>query len=419
MLVNEHKDGRGWKLAVELVKEYNANPVKCDILLGKLPDDISSHSRSLCQFLFLGVIRHKKLIDGLIAKFTKKPPKPSVLACMELGIAEIIEEKEPAKVINYVVDQVKSSFSQPEANFVNAVLRKVAQEFRKMLSIEKCDTKWLSLRYSHPEWLVKRWLKEFGMEALVDLLRWNQSKAHIYFRGKGLDLKQSPWENFYEVVKGDWGKIGKLLTEGSVYIQDPSTRIAPTLLEVGADDKILDLCAAPGGKARFIGEQLGPKGSLVALDLPGKRIGLLKENLSRLKDLNFKIIEMDLKDASSEAFEAHGLPGQYNGVLLDAPCSNTGVIGRRPDVKWRLAKKDIDNMATLQLELLKKASTLVVPGGKLVYSTCSIEREENEAVVEQFIKENAQVFELIKGERYFPWSSGHDGGGAFLFEKKA
>jgi 16S rRNA (cytosine967-C5)-methyltransferase len=167
-----------------------------------------------------------------------------------------------------------------------------------------------------------------------------------------------------------------------------------------------------------MGEALkGGEGQLVALDLPGERIGRLKANLTRLEAVKYSIVEADLNNVTPEYLEAMGLPGCYDVVLLDAPCSNTGVLKRRVDAKWRLEKGEITKMAQLQLKLLKRASALVKKGGRLVYSTCSIEGEENAGVIAEFLKSAGEDFEKLEGKVSYPWMEGCDGGGAFLLHR--
>jgi 16S rRNA (cytosine967-C5)-methyltransferase len=159
------------------------------------------------------------------------------------------------------------------------------------------------------------------------------------------------------------------------------------------------------------------QGHIVALDLPGIRIARLSQNLKNLatETLQCTILEGDLLELSEEAFIEQALPTQYDAVMLDAPCSNTGVIQRRTDVKWRLRGKDVSNCAYLQKQLLGAAAHCVKPGGRLVYSTCSIEDDENIEVVDSFLKSDAGArFTLSDSAKSLPWITGHDGAGAFL-----
>ena len=158
------------------------------------------------------------------------------------------------------------------------------------------------------------------------------------------------------------------------------------------------------------------------MDLPGKRIARLEENLSTLrsKDLKCEIVECDLLEMDTSTFEDKRLPSAYDAVMLDAPCSNTGVIQRRTDVKWRLQPKDIENCAKLQLQLLHSAARFVKAGGRITYSTCSIEAMENQLVVDEFLaSKSGRVFKLEKAMVSLPWETGHDGAGAFLLRREA
>jgi 16S rRNA (cytosine967-C5)-methyltransferase len=164
------------------------------------------------------------------------------------------------------------------------------------------------------------------------------------------------------------------------------------------------------------------KGQIVAVDLPGKRIARLEENLSTLRseDLKCEIVECDLLEMDASTFEDKSLPSAYDAVMLDAPCSNTGVIQRRTDVKWRLLPKDIKNCAKLQLQLLHSAARFVKAGGRIAYSTCSIEAIENQLVVDAFLaSKSGRVFKLEKAIGSLPWETGHDGAGAFLLRREA
>jgi len=183
---------------------------------------------------------------------------------------------------------------------------------------------------------------------------------------------------------------------------------------------VLDLCAAPGGKAFDLARQMAGQGQIVAVDLPGPRIGRLRENLSRLTSTGLitAVMEKDLTELAAGDFEELGLPAAYDRVMLDAPCSNTGVIQRRTDVKWRLEPGDIGRCAKLQQQLIHSAARFVCPGGRFVYSTCSIEPEENEAIVDAFLSsKSGHPFRLVEREIALPWACRHDGASAFLLER--
>ena len=238
-------------------------------------------------------------------------------------------------------------------------------------------------------------------------------------------LQPTGWAGFYVVPAGHWPEVERLLADGTLYLQDPATLIAAELLDPQPAETVLDLCAAPGGKSLLLADLLeartrqnGPEtkaGRLVAVDLPDdRRIGRLKENLARARTTDVALIEADVRQLSPALLKQHHLPVGYSAVLLDVPCSNTGAMRHRVDVKWRLREADIAQHAGQQLALLTAAARLVTPGGRLVYSTCSLEPEENEGVVEAFLRACGGRWALEKTRHSRPWETGCDGAAAFL-----
>ena len=182
-----------------------------------------------------------------------------------------------------------------------------------------------------------------------------------------------------------------------------------------AGEAVIDLCAAPGGKSLLIADTMG-SGRLVAVDLPAARIDRLKENLSRASNIDVALVQADLLEGLAGVLKEHGLPSEYPAVLIDVPCSNTGVMRHRVDVKWRLQEADFAKHGRQQGALLAAAAQLVAPGGRLVYSTCSIDPAENEAVVDAFLDRHRK-FTLKKSALAVPWVAGHDGAAAFLLQR--
>ncbi len=215
-------------------------------------------------------------------------------------------------------------------------------------------------------------------------------------------------------------QIKKILNEGNGYIKDPGTLIAVDALNPKPYESILDLCASPGGKTFDCIQRMENKGTIVAVDLPNKRINRLKSNLRPLQknNPNLIILSKDILKIDEKNFQNLNLPIRYDGILLDAPCSNTGVIQRKPDIRWRLNLQNIKECAELQLRLLIKASMWLKPDGRIVYSTCSIDKIENDAVVNRFLKtKEGNDFKLFKSNTYYPWDCNHDGSGVFVLKK--
>ena len=409
----------GWDAAVLLTEAYLAGQSKADQLLEQLPDDFSGDKRSTCQSLFLGALRNGHRTRHVLQPMLRKWPRPIVEAVFLVAGFELYDspaDKAP-QIIHHAVERSKSLVKQSEQGLLNAVLRKLPAALNEIST-----GKHLAARLSHPDWQVRHWIDEFGPEACQKLLEWNQGIPQTYLKCFGEvpeGFTKTTWSNFYKMpAERKWlDEIRPLLESGKAYIKDPSTRLAPDLLAPGSGNTVLDLCAAPGGKAFDLAHRMEGHGHIVAIDLPGARIDRLEENLSKLRsdELRCDIIECDLLELSKDTFAEHGLPAQYDAVMLDAPCSNTGVIQRRADVKWRLRSRDIEACTKLQLQLLHSASRFVKPGGRLVYSTCSIETAENRAIVDAFLaSKSGSVFKLESEAISLPWETGHDGAGAFL-----
>jgi len=412
----------GWDGAVLLTEAYLSGNRKANQLLEQLPEIFLGERRAICQSLFLGALRHGHRTRQALQAYLRKPPKPRIEAIFLVAGYEMLcaEAGKLPKIVHHAVERSKRLAGKSEIGFLNAVLRKLPDALSAMDPDREPAT-----YFSHPQWLVDRWAAEFNPEALRKLLEWNQRIPWTYLKLYATPsqiptgLEATDWAHFYRVTAdASWDTdLRPLLNRGLAYIKDPSTRIAPNLLAPRPGETVLDLCAAPGGKAYDLAHLMQGRGRIVAVDLPGSRIARLRENLEALqtKALPCTVVESDVLDLSTRTLASRQLPTHYEAVMLDAPCSNTGVIQRRTDVKWRLQPGDIEACAKLQAELLAAAARFVQPGGRLVYSTCSIEDAENQVVVDAFLRSPAGTdFTLKAAEQNYPWESGHDGAGAFL-----
>jgi len=430
-------------------------------LLDTLPRPLTGAERARCQHLVLGVVRHFGRIDAALGRLIAHPPRFATRAVLFVAGFELIEaaaEKEfaarTAKIVHHAVEQTKALASPAEAKLVNAVVRKLASRLAGPApsaadSDASASAAELAEWFSHPEWLVKSWLAQFGPEATRSFLEWNQQPARVYARWRGERvengtgetperceappdfLKATRWPDFFEVASGRWADVEPLLQSGKIYLQDPSTRLPVELLAPRPGETVLDLCAAPGGKALLIADTMRA-GRLVAVDLPPSeekssargaggrsRTDRLKENLSRAGGVDVALVFADVLKDLGAALRTHNLPLTYPAVLIDVPCSNTGVMRHRVDVKWRLQPGDFEKHPRQQLSMLHAAARLVAAGGRLVYSTCSIDAEENEHVVREFLASRAGGnFTLAATLLSYPWTSGHDGGAAFLLARR-
>jgi 16S rRNA (cytosine967-C5)-methyltransferase len=433
-----------WPTAARLVARWLERRERIDALLDSLPRTLSGPERARCQHLVLGVVRHFGRIDAALSRLVSHAPRFSTRAVLFIAGFELIEAAQShddarvAKIVHHAVEQTKTLASPAEARLVNAVVRKLAGALSQPAPTLNVSADELGEYFSHPAWLVKNWLAQFGPESTRALLKWNQSPAPVHARWRVADdpppdlLKPTEWTEFFEVTSGRWSEIEPLLKSGKLYLQDPSTRLPIELLAPQPGENAIDLCAAPGGKTLLIADTMktpstssGRAGRVVAVDLPADeakpspRLDRLKENLSRVSaGLDVALVQGDVLGNIALVLREHRLPENYDAVLLDAPCSNTGVMRHRVDVKWRLQPGDFKKHPQQQLSMLHAAARLVGPHGRLVYSTCSIDAEENEHVVRAFIASKAGgPFKLERSILSYPWTTGHDGAAAFLLRR--
>jgi len=277
------------------------------------------------------------------------------------------------------------------------------------------------LAASHPTWLCARWEKQFGSEPLRRLLEWNNTPPATYarvntLRGNPEQLREQ-WarENVSaSLVPAEWA--GQSLVyelesfpplaslpsfrEGRFYVQDPSTLLAVALLDPQPGESILDLCSAPGGKTTLIAERMQNRGTVLAHDTAPDRLKLVEENCRRLGvTCVTPTLPSTLNPQPSTLFDR---------ILIDAPCSNTGVMRRRVDLRWRIREAEISRLRATQLQLLRESLPRLKPGGTLVYSTCSLEPEENSQLIEEFVQAHPAIH--LQGERSLtPWADHTDG----------
>jgi 16S rRNA (cytosine967-C5)-methyltransferase len=418
----------GWTAAVRIIARWLDTRERVDALMEALPASIAGAERGRCQNLVYGCVRHFGRIEPVYEGLIAHPPRFSTRAVLTIAAFELIEAQSgtpedgiEARIVHHAVERTKTVSSAAEARLVNAVVRKAAQALRAQKApAGLAQAPELALYYSHPEWLVRRWFAQFGAEATRKLLVWNQSPAPVYARWRRDDappdwLAPTRWRGFHEVPPGRWPEVEALITSGALYLQDPSTRLSVELLDPRPGETVLDLCAAPGGKSLQAADRMGT-GRVVAVDLPTARIDRLTQNFTRLGKVEGSIVIGDLGAGLYGVLKEHRLPTAYPAVLVDVPCSNTGVMRHRIDVKWRLQEGDFAKHSRNQLHLLESASRLVGPKGRIVYSTCSIDPIENEKVVEAFLAKH-KAYTLSGSAVAFPWIEGHDGAAAFLLTR--
>lgn len=363
---------------------------------------LSSADRALLQAILFGVLRHRRVLDHWIGKLRHGKLDADTRDILRVGLCQILILNIPDHAaVNETVEAGKTSVRP----LINAVLRKAISSRKRL--IEELDDMPPAVLHSHPDWLYNRFRKSFGKATAIAIMEWDNQPTETFFRLNPLtavpdEIPGEPLDHapgYFELT----GKLPtQLLAEGKLYIQDPATRHSVELLNPQPGEKILDTCAAPGGKAFLIAATLGGGAGLTCTDSNEKRLPRLEENLSRLHIQADEISVHDWRKPAPERFHE-----AFNAILLDVPCSNTGVIRRRVDVRWRLQPSDIDDLAAIQTEILNNALPCLKPGGRIVYSTCSIEDTENTDLVKAFAETHG--LKLGKSVRILPTEHGTDG----------
>jgi 16S rRNA (cytosine967-C5)-methyltransferase len=394
-----------WKNAVELLSRWDKGESHLDYLL-------EQYRFKRLRWLVMECFRTRPVVDRILAAHMKRQPRPHVQQVLRLAVTECLfrESSKHPKVVNTAVGIAgKIGLSKPEAGFVNAVLRSI---------LRKPEALTYSLDETVPNWLLDRWRRQYGVEALALLLEWNSRIPAIMVRGESCPeyAEGTKWDGFFRIIEGRFHEAMEDLGNGVYYVQDPFARIPVELLNIQPGETVMDLCAAPGGKSVHLLHKLEGQGHLIAVDKPGPRLDRLKANLDLVNAGEFSVVESDVRNLADHPQLRQQVPGSVDAVLIDVPCSNTGVIQKRPDVKLRIGEEDILRQSNLQLELISAAANWLRPGGRLVYSTCSLEHEENAGVVERFLKDHSE-WNLDDAVLSLPWICEHDGGGAFLLTK--
>lgn len=376
-------------------------------------------NRALCKELVYGVARWQRTLDWLVARKTEdRDQNAGVRALLHLGLYQLLwlDRIPDHAAVHETVELGKRFGFGTRAGFLNAVLRGYVREreatVATLQALKETDP---ALGYSHPAWLFQRWDERWGRAKTIALLDWNNRPAPVYgrvnrlktdaaalairWRDEGIEFEKRSFawageNDVFELKSYPPLAQCRSFQEGLFYVQDPSTLLAAELLEAQRGDIILDMCAAPGGKTTCIAQTLSNEGRVIARDSQPARLKALEENCRRLG-----AVCVEIGDDSTITFDR---------ILLDAPCSNTGVLRRRVEARWRLQPAEVERLQQGQAALLTQAARQLKPGGILVYSTCSLEPEENENVVENFLAAHSG-FELSEQRQLLPFIEGVDG----------
>jgi len=370
-------------------------------------EGLSDRDRGLMTELIYGVLRHRSRLDWVLGRFCQKPIQrlsPTLRNILRMGAHQFLFlDKIPAwAVVDESVNLTQQKGIKGMSGFVNGVLRSLDRE-RETVSYPDPEAdlvRHLSIYYSHPEWMVSRWLKRYGPGRTVALCQANNEIPPVTLRtntllttretllsqlkSEGFEMQACAVSPLGLKVKGGFIANSVAYRKGWFYIQDEAAQLVVLAMAPRRGELILDACAAPGGKTTQMAQAMADQGRIIALDVKAPRLDLVRQNCGRL---GVRIVECCQGDARDpKILKDRRFNRNFDRILVDAPCSGLGVLRRNPEGKWTKTEALIHHYAQLQFEILEGVSPLLREGGVLVYSTCSIEPEENEQVVERFLK---------------------------------
>ncbi len=371
----------------------------------RLPDE---RDRALAGEIVTGTLRWQGAFDHVIAELSRRPVTrldPEVLDILRSAIFQLLHlDRVPASaVVSDAVNMTRKAGKKSAGPLVNALLRRVSRERDHLPLPERPDVaddrdaalNYLAITLSHPRWLAARWLDRYGFAATEAWLQFNNRPAPLTIRANrlrtsGPELVDSLSSHGVQVEPGRFAPdawvvrtgnplLTPLADTGRFVVQDEASQIVATLVAAKSGERVLDACASPGGKTTAIAAAMHDEGLIVATDVRGRRVDLLARTVRLSGARSVKIVQADAA--------ALPLTSSFDWVLLDVPCSGLGTIRRDPDVRWRRSEADLARLAGAQRQMLAETARVLRPGGRLVYSTCSSEPEENEGVVAAFLAE--------------------------------
>jgi 16S rRNA (cytosine967-C5)-methyltransferase len=408
--------------ALQVLQTVGANRLDLPAAIARVRDHLTDpRDRALLVELATGTLRWRGAIDHLIAHASKRPLDrldAQVLDILRLGIYQLLHlNRVPAAaVVDDAVQMTRKARKASAASFVNAVLRHISRTrghlplpSRPAVAADAAPADrdaavdYLSITLSHPRWLVARWMDAHGFEAAERWARFDNAPApltlrvntlrvarpHVQdaLRRHGVESRETTFAPDGLVVVHGNPLLIPLADEGLFVLQDEASQAVACLSLAAAGERVFDTCAAPGGKSLAIAAAVGPDGLVVAGDVRGRRIGLLRDTLARAGATRVFPLHVDLNQPMP-------VGPVFDCVFVDAPCSGLGTIRRDPDIRWRRNPEDLPPLAAAQLRMLRHAAAGVRTGGRLVYTTCSSEPEENEEVVAAFLSDDPRFAAL-------------------------
>lgn len=368
-----------------LLRVQEQDAYATELLHSDLLSNLSDADRGLCTEIVMGVLRWQPVLDSTIASVSGKQPKsldPEVLIALRIGAYQIrYLNRIPARAaVNESVELVKTAKKKSAAGFANAVLRKLISAAHESPNAAT-PAQGLAQRLAHPQWLVVRWMDSFGAAAAQRICEYDQAVPATTLRLHGTSLEELRVEGIetepgalvrgaLRVRSGDVTRT-QVFADARVFIQDEASQLVALL--VGSGKHIFDCCAAPGSKTAALAFR-NPEAKIVAAEIHPHRARLIQE---RVRSANVEVLTADVTTLN--------IGSKFDRVLADVPCSGTGTLARNPEIKWKLRKEDLVDLHSRQVSILAAALRHLAPGGRAIYSTCSLEPEENSEVVEEVL----------------------------------
>jgi 16S rRNA (cytosine967-C5)-methyltransferase len=386
-----------------------------DLLHNELSKKIEPRDAGLATELTMGVLRNVRLLNYLIESYSGKriaALDAEVSIALRLGIYQIryVARIPTRAAVNESIELVKRARKRSAAGFANAILRRAAEDLSRPVSalvpedLPKAER--LGILYSHPAWLVARWLERFGDSRTIALLEADNRAPETLGAFRHPDTREKDTKELEQrgaqIEPGRWlrdafrvrsGNVSgsQAYRAGSIAIQDEASQMVPLMLGVKPGDSVVDLCAAPGGKTATLAQRAGSGAFVAAADLHIHRLRAMRAQLERLRQKNVHLVALD-------ATQVLPFGRKFQRILVDAPCSGTGTLARNPEIRGRLAPEDLPQFHARQVAMLRSALECLDEGGRLVYSTCSLEPEENETVIDEVRNQCAGLRRVSRSE---------------------
>jgi 16S rRNA (cytosine967-C5)-methyltransferase len=399
------------KIAFDVLRRVAAeNAYAADLLYTQLESGVKKPDAALATELTLGVLRWQRLLDFLLQRYIERRYEQldlEVLLALRLGLYQLryLDRVPRHAAINESVELVKRAHKSSAAGMVNAVLRRVTaeakitgDELEKIIPVGTTAEERFGILYSHPTWLVARWMRSLGKERTTALVQSNNRPTPLTcavleeeksdrvaeaLRKSGLEVAPGRWLRGALHISGGNPALSEAYRDGQINFQDEASQMVAHLVDARDSQTILDACAAPGGKTMILARAASPHGRVIAGDIHEHRLRMIKQQLTRTHTKNVSLATMDATRPlpSSEKFDR---------VLIDAPCSGTGTLSGNPEIRWRLKAQDLDEAHRCQAAMLRNALASAAKSGHVVYSTCSLEPEENENVIAAVLGESPE-----------------------------